>query len=114
MGLKDGNKTNEQGAETLSKFSWVNQDMYENKIILIKEQRRHSEKRNHTRKGLSDKSQKKFNDTVNGLKRLNKLQRRLMGLKDINETKDEDTEVLIESPMENEDLYQVDNIFIEE
>uniref|UniRef100_A0A0N5C6Z4 Metalloendopeptidase n=1 Tax=Strongyloides papillosus TaxID=174720 RepID=A0A0N5C6Z4_STREA len=83
-------------------------------VAFLIEGRRRSEIRDETRKSLSDRSKKNFDDTVGGLKRLNKLERRLMGLKDRNETKDEDTEVVVESPMENEDFYQGDIILTEE
>uniref|UniRef100_A0A0N5BMT7 Secreted protein n=1 Tax=Strongyloides papillosus TaxID=174720 RepID=A0A0N5BMT7_STREA len=83
-------------------------------VAFLIEGRRRSEIRDETRKGLSVRSKKNFDDTIGGLKRLNKLQRRLMGLKDRNETTDEDTEVVVESPMENEDLYQGDIILTEE
>uniref|UniRef100_A0A0N5BDB7 Astacin domain-containing protein n=1 Tax=Strongyloides papillosus TaxID=174720 RepID=A0A0N5BDB7_STREA len=74
--------------------------------------RRRFEIRDETRKSLSD-IKKNFEDTVVGLKGLNKLQRRLIGLQDRNETKDEDTKVVDESSKVNPDLCECDIILTE-
>uniref|UniRef100_A0A0N5C6Z0 Zinc metalloproteinase n=1 Tax=Strongyloides papillosus TaxID=174720 RepID=A0A0N5C6Z0_STREA len=79
------------------------------------EGRRRFEIRDETRKSLTDKAQRNFDNTVNGLKRLNKLQRRLMRLKNRTETDadDDNTDVLLETPMGNPNLYQGDIILTE-
>ncbi|CEF59840.1 Astacin-like metalloendopeptidase [Strongyloides ratti] len=66
--------------------------------------------RNETRKNLSNNSKKNFDSTIVGLKRINRLQRRLMGYKNKTDMTDENNEILIEDPLTNPNLFQGDII----
>ncbi|CEG06160.1 Astacin-like metalloendopeptidase [Strongyloides ratti] len=82
-------------------------------LSLLIKARRLFDIRNDTRKNLSSYSKKNFDSTIVGLKRLNRLQRRLMGLKNNKKNIDENSEILIEDPMTNPNLFQGDIILTE-
>uniref|UniRef100_A0A0N4ZDJ1 Zinc metalloproteinase n=1 Tax=Parastrongyloides trichosuri TaxID=131310 RepID=A0A0N4ZDJ1_PARTI len=70
--------------------------------------KRRSQMRNETRNSLNANAQKNFDSTVDGMKRLNRIQRKMLKLKNTTEETDDDEDILLEEPMGNPNLFQGD------